>query len=101
MQKFSRFSIIIPVKNEAQNVEILTKEIYKNCKSMIKKNMAFDDIETPEHQMRNKVTIKNGKIINGVLDKSLLGAKAQGLIHIIFNDFGANETKEFLNSVIN
>ncbi len=34
MQKFSKISIIIPVKNEVKNVEPLAKEIIKKCSSI-------------------------------------------------------------------
>ena len=46
----------------------------------------------------NKFIIDNGEIISGVLDKSLLGPKSQGIIHVIHNDYGADKTREFLDN---
>ena len=48
--------------------------------------MVYDNIEDESYQKQNKVIIKNGKIIDGIFDKSFLGTKAQGLVHIIYND---------------
>ena len=56
-----------------------------------KKNKSYD---TQENFM-NMVNIDNGKVINGVFDKNILGASENGLIHIIFNEFGKDEHKNF------
>ena len=53
-----------------------------------KNNMVYEDIEDETHKRQNRIKIENGEIIDGVFDKSLLGAKAQGLVHVIFNDYG-------------
>ena len=45
--------------------------------------------------------IENGILKEGILNKSLMGGKEQGLIHIIYNDLGQNECELFLNNVHN
>ena len=45
----------------------------------LQNNMVYEDIEDETHKKQNRIKIENGEIIDGVFDKSLLGAKAQGL----------------------
>ena len=45
----------------------------------------------------NNVIIESGKVIDGVFDKSILGTKEQGLVHIIHNEYGADRAKQFLD----
>jgi DNA-directed RNA polymerase II subunit RPB1 len=47
---------------------------------------------------KNYVSIDKGQLKMGVLDKSLLGPKSQGIIHVIHNDYGADKTREFLDN---
>ena len=47
---------------------------------------------------KNVIKIDKGVIKSGVLDKSLLGPKSQGIIHVIHNDYGADKTREFLDN---
>ena len=69
------FSIIIP------NINI------------IKKNMSYDF----QPNFQNKVIINKGVVENGVFDKSILGTKEQGIVHIIHNQYGNKKAMEFLN----
>ena len=62
-------------------------------------NMVFEDIDHDEHRLQNLVNIVKGKMLNGVLDKSLLGTKSGGLVHVIYNDYGAEVTQKFLDSL--
>tara|TARA_B100000575_G_scaffold294364_2_gene309861 strand:- start:10167 stop:14654 length:4488 start_codon:yes stop_codon:yes gene_type:complete len=62
-----------------------------------KNNKSYD---TNESDM-NIVNIKNGKVISGVFDKAILGASEQGLIHIIFNEYGHERTQQFLDDIQN
>eukprot|EP01084_Bolivina_argentea_P252734 424297_1 len=43
------------------------------------------------------VRIEQGEIISGIIDSQIVGAKAQSLIHIIFNEYGAKQCKYFIN----
>ena len=65
-----------------------------------KSNMAYDDLpESRKHE--GKVIIENGEYKGGVLDKNIIGAKSQGLIHVIFNDLGPAKAKDFLDDMQN
>ena len=66
--------------------------------NVIKDNNNFETINDDLHHKQNRVIIKDGKLIEGVLDKSLMGAKAGGIVHITFNDYGPNVTKDLLNN---
>lgn len=45
----------------------------------------------------NNVVIESGVVKQGVFDKSILGTKEQGLVHIIHNEYGADRAKQFLD----
>ena len=62
-------------------------------------NMVFEDIDHDEHRLQNLVNIVKGSMLNGVLDKSLLGTKSGGLVHVIYNDYGPDITQQFLDSL--
>ena len=63
--------------------------------NLIKKYGLWKCEDNEAFQKENKVIIKDGKIINGVFDKSLLGTKARRIVHIIYNDYGHLITKNF------
>jgi len=78
-----------------QLLEIIIPKIY-----LSKKNSQYNDA-SDENKYHHKIEIENGKYNNGVLDKSILGNKSQGLIHVIFNDLGYKKTQEFLDDIQN
>ena len=55
----------------------------------------------PLMNFKGKVTIKEGKLVNGVLNKDAFGKASKGIIHVIYNDFGPERAGEFINSVQN
>lgn len=57
-------------------------------------NSAYDDYPGD----KNHVVIKNGLFTNGVLDKKFLGGSNSSLIYSIYNTFGPQTTKNFLNN---
>ena len=46
-----------------------------------------------------KVLIMKGKLISGIIDKKSIGTSEGSLIHIIFNDYGPDITKKFMNVI--
>ena len=61
--------------------------------NLTKKNMSYE----MESNFKNKVEIDSGNVISGTFDKSILGTKEQGIVHIIFNQYGAQRAKQFLD----
>ena len=47
----------------------------------------------------NYVKIMNGMLEQGALDKGLFTKTSKGLIHTIFNDFGSERTKDFIDDL--
>ncbi|KAM0681121.1 DNA-directed RNA polymerase II core subunit rpo21 [Glugoides intestinalis] len=47
----------------------------------------------------SKVIIQNGVLFAGSIDKRSAGAQQGGLIHIIFNDFGSEKAKQFIDNI--
>ena len=66
--------------------------------NLIKKNNSFKEDDINKYQ--NIVKIVQGQIQSGVFDKSLLGGTEQGVIHIIFNEYGPRAAKEFLDNIM-
>lgn len=48
----------------------------------------------------NMIKIKDGKVESGVFDKSILGPAEQGLIHIIYREYGKERAEQFINDVV-
>ena len=69
--------------------------------NLIKPNSSYNSVEDA-HPLRyqNLVKIIQGKIESGIFDKSLLGANEQGVIHLIFNEYGPRAAKEFLDNTM-
>jgi DNA-directed RNA polymerase II subunit RPB1 len=47
------------------------------------------------------VTIKDGVLQKGVMGKDAFGKASEGLVHVIYNDFGPTRTGQFINDVQN
>lgn len=58
------------------------------------RNGSYGEKDTPDSQ--NFVKIRNGQILQGVLDKSVF---SKHLIHMMFNDYGPEMTVDFLDSI--
>ncbi len=59
----------------------------------------FNNIRDPMNKHDSGVLIRGGKILSGSFDKSVIGKSNGGLIHVLFNDFGTEVTKNFLNQI--
>ena len=78
-----------------QLLELIIPAIY-----LSKKNSQFNNTKD-NLKHRCKINIENGKYNGGVMDKSILGNKSQGIIHIIYNDLGYKKAQEFLDDMQN
>jgi DNA-directed RNA polymerase beta' subunit len=65
--------------------------------NLVKKNDSYNDSDPLNYQ--NVVKIVQGKVVSGVFDKSVLGGKEQGIIHLIYNEYGPQRAKEFLDNI--
>ena len=64
------------------------------------KNSSYnDDSETPD--ILNHVIIKDGTLVQGRIDSSIMNAGSRGLIHMIFNDYGHEICQRFLDDMQN
>ena len=60
----------------------------------------FNNNSYEDHPLeKNKVIIKNGKYIQGVLDKKALGDGQSSIINTIFKTYGPNASKDFLDNL--
>jgi DNA-directed RNA polymerase beta' subunit len=65
--------------------------------NLVKKNDSHSENDPLNYQ--NIVKIVQGKVESGVFDKGLLGGKEQGVIHLIYNEYGPKKAKEFLDNI--
>ena len=64
--------------------------------NMFMGNDQYDDDEGKESN--NFIIIKNGLIEKGIFDKDIYSKMSRGLVHIIYNDYGYNNAKDFLDN---
>jgi DNA-directed RNA polymerase beta' subunit len=62
-------------------------------------NLNFNRVYDMDNVDDKGVLIINGNLVAGIVDKSIIGKSHGGLIHILFNDFGPETTKIFMNQV--
>ena len=55
----------------------------------------------PPLSIKNKIEIKNGKYIKGVMDKGVLGGRSRGLLQRVCNDFGNMASSKFIDDLQN
>jgi DNA-directed RNA polymerase II subunit RPB1 len=100
--RFSRENIVFN-KLTAMNLVMSNTEIDT---TLFDKN---DDISSyqllsqilPPLTIKSNINIYAGKYISGQLDNSALGAASKGIIHSIYNDFGANNASDFIDNLQN
>lgn len=75
---------------------ILPKNINYNRKS----SDAPDNEEDEDFSLSDtRINIINGTLLSGIIDKKSIGTSEGSLIHIIFNDYGPEECKRFMNII--
>jgi len=62
--------------------------------------MFNEDKENPEIS-NNFINIINGELIKGQFDKDIMSKSSRGIIQVLFNDYGAEVTKLFLDNIQN
>jgi DNA-directed RNA polymerase II subunit RPB1 len=53
----------------------------------------------PLMNMNESIKLKNGQLVEGLLQKSAFGSASRGSLHIIFNDFGPDRCGQFINEM--
>lgn len=67
----------------------------------MKKNNDSYDTASNNNKFMHTVKIDRGIVKSGVFDKSILGTKEKGIVHIIYNEYGPERTKQFLDDAQN
>lgn len=55
----------------------------------------------PAIDFAGKVTVKNGKLVKGILNKGAFATTSDGLVHMIYSDFGPERAGQFINDIQN
>lgn len=94
----SQFSGIIPrylenTKHKRSGKQLISSIIPKNI-NIKTANKSYTGVGDND----NYVIIRNGELLQGVLDKTIYQMKSKGLVHSIFNDCGPQENRLFLDN---
>jgi DNA-directed RNA polymerase II subunit RPB1 len=55
----------------------------------------------PAIDFAGRVTVKNGKLVKGILNKGAFASTTEGLVHMIYSDFGPDRAGQFINDIQN
>ncbi|NBR60512.1 DNA-directed RNA polymerase subunit A' [bacterium] len=82
----------------------LVSRLKRSVGSFERKNgnhTGMDVISTvfPLMNFDERVTIKNGKLVKGLLKKGAFNTPSQGVLHVLYNDFGPERCGQFINEV--
>jgi DNA-directed RNA polymerase II subunit RPB1 len=55
----------------------------------------------PAIDFNGKVTIKDGRLVKGILNKGAFATTSEGLVHMLYSDFGPDRAGQFINDVQN
>lgn len=91
-QLFHYLMPIIQLKSNFNFMEARKKRFWtgKELFSIILPNVSLEN---------SKVTIKNGDIVDGFMDKKTLGGGPNGIIQAVFNQFGPRVCRDFLDNL--
>jgi len=53
----------------------------------------------PLMTFNEKVKLENGRLISGLLNKGAFNTPSEGVLHVIFNDFGPQRCGQFINEI--
>lgn len=59
-------------------------------------NKFFDERKTDDRE--NFVVIEGGELVQGTVDKSIYQARSKGLVHMIYNDYSPEQTRDFFDA---
>lgn len=55
----------------------------------------------PAIDFAGKVSVKNGKLVKGILNKGAFASTTEGLVHMLYSDFGPQRAGQFINDIQN
>jgi len=92
MSYIPKFSGLLPNPDDKENLLWSGKQVF---------SMILPKVNYYENGDDGKIStlIEKGKFIKGTVSKRMIGTGSRGLIQIIFNDYGPNETRDFLNNI--
>jgi DNA-directed RNA polymerase II subunit RPB1 len=78
----------------------------KPISSYIRKNTTISgqDILSstfPAINFKGRITLENGKLVKGLMNKGAFAASSEGIMQTIYNDFGPNRAGQFINDIQN
>jgi DNA-directed RNA polymerase II subunit RPB1 len=55
----------------------------------------------PAIDFAGKVSVKNGKLVSGIMRKGAFASTTEGLVHMLYSDFGPDRAGQFINDIQN
>ncbi len=53
----------------------------------------------PMMTLKENITLENGELVSGILNKSAFGSTSKGLVHVVYNDFGPERCGQLINDI--
>ena len=73
-------------------------------KPFVRKNRNWTGAELisaafPMMTFKESITLENGQLVDGILNKSAFGSTSKGLVHVVYNDFGPERCGQLINDI--
>ena len=100
--RIAKESVSIP-EHIAMNIMARMKKPISQYKRTNKPVSGRDLISTvfPLIDFNSRITLKDGVLVKGDLKKGAIGGASEGILHVIYNDFGPERAGQFINDVQN
>jgi DNA-directed RNA polymerase II subunit RPB1 len=85
------------LKDQYSGHEILSTIIPQKI-NMYKGNSQYDSDKGPDNVKEHFIEIKNGVVKKGCFDKDVYQSRTFGIVHSVYNEYGAEETKNLLDN---
>jgi len=100
--RLSQPDVLIP-EHIAMNI---LSRMKKPLSTYIRQNKALSGQDVisstlPAIDFAGKVKVKNGKLVKGILNKSSFASTTEGLVHMLYSDFGPDRAGQFINDIQN
>jgi DNA-directed RNA polymerase II subunit RPB1 len=82
----------------------LVARLKRSVGSFVRTNEAHTGMDVisaafPLMNFNENVTIKNGKLVKGLLKKGAFNTPSKGVLHVLYNDFGPERCGQFINEI--
>lgn len=96
---------IYRISHKVEIPEALAMNMLAKIKrTVVRKNRPWTGAEVvsyafPMMNFKGGITLENGNLVDGIVNKASLGSASKGLIHVVYNNFGPERTGQLINDI--